>query len=133
MLYAAFLFAQADQGKNGGGQQDPFGGLGMFLPLILIMLAFFFLIVMPARRRERIQREALFGALKKNDKVLTTAGIIGIVANVEDDEVTLKVDESANVRLRMLKSSIVRIIGPKETKEGGAPDTSVKSGPPPSK
>ena len=64
--------------------------------------------------------------MKKNDKVITSGGLIGIVAAIKDkeDEVTLKVDESSNVRLRVTKSSIVRIIQPeeagKEQKEGGA-------------
>jgi len=131
MLYAVLLFAQEDgkgQGQAPGG--DPL--MGMLVPMVLIMLAFFFILVLPARRRERAQREALFSALKKNDEVLTNAGIIGIVANIKDDEVTLKVDESSNVRLRILKSSIARILT-KEAPKEGSPDTSVKAGSPPAK
>ena len=47
MLYSVLLFAQEEGGKGQGGQ-DGLGGLGMILPMILILLAFFFLIVMPA-------------------------------------------------------------------------------------
>jgi preprotein translocase subunit YajC len=71
-------------------------------------------VLLPARRREKQQRELIYGTLKKNDEVLTSAGLIGTVANIKDDEVTLKVDESANVRLRILRSSIIKILTPKE-------------------
>ena len=49
--------------------------------------------------------ETLFSSLKNNDRVLTNAGIIGTVANIKDDEVSLKLEEG---RVRVLKSSIAR-------------------------
>src|SRR5262245_32508376 len=131
MLYAILLFAAEEAEK---AEAPPFWA--SFMPLILIMLAFVFLIVMPARRRERMQREMLFNNLKKNDEVLTSSGIIGIVANIKDHEVTLKVDESSNVRLRVLRSSIVQILPKEGAKEGGAgakTDTAIKAGEPPTK
>jgi preprotein translocase subunit YajC len=48
--------------------------------------------------------------LKKNDKVVTQAGIIGTVARIDDDEVFLKIDENSNVRLRVTKSSVARVL-----------------------
>jgi len=86
---------------------------------------FWFFMIRPMKRQEQ-ERKALLSALKKNDKVVTSGGIIGIVASVKEkeDEVMLKVDESSNVRLRVTRSSIVRIVGgeeaAKEQKEGGA-------------
>ena len=123
MLYAIVLFAQ-DAAKQQPQEAPPFWT--SFMPLILIMVAFIFLIVLPARRRERQQRENLYNALKKNDEVLTSSGIIGIVANIKDNEVTLKVDESSNVRLRVLRSSIVQIL-PKEGAKEGAKDASTST------
>jgi preprotein translocase subunit YajC len=54
----------------------------------------------------------LFTALKKNDEVVTAGGIIGVVQNIKDDEVLLKIDD--NAKMRVLKSSITRII-PKDS------------------
>ncbi len=52
-------------------------------------------------------------AVKKNDRVVTTGGIYGVVANVhaEADEVTVKVDETTNTKLRMTLGSIARVLG----------------------
>jgi preprotein translocase subunit YajC len=84
--------------------------LWQFMPFILIFVLLYLIVLRPAQKREQTQRALLLSSLKKNDKVLTSGGIIGIVALVNDkeDEITLKVDESSNVRIRVLKSSIIK-------------------------
>jgi preprotein translocase subunit YajC len=141
MFANVILLAQKDSGGGDGGGM--LGALGPILPMILIFAAFYFLVIMPMKRREKRDREDLLTKLKKNDEVVTYSGIIGIVAMVKDnDEVVLKVDESSNVRLRILKSSIVRIIPPKEpakegataaSAQGAATGDNVKAGTPPAK
>ena len=110
--------------KEGGGLFD--GGGGMMIPMVLIMAAFFFLIILPAQRREKKQRETVMSNLKKNDEVITTAGIIGIVQNIKEngDEVTLKIDDNG-ARIRVLKSSIARIV-PKDEPAAAPSDTNAK-------
>jgi preprotein translocase subunit YajC len=119
MLFAfQLLFAQADQAQPAFGQQ-----LITFMPIILAFAFLYFLIMRPARRQQK-EQQAMLAALKKNDKVITSGGLIGIVANLKDDEVTLKVDESSNVRLRVTRGSITRVVreeeSAKEQKEGAA-------------
>jgi preprotein translocase subunit YajC len=94
-------------------EQPTAPGWGIFMPLILMFIVFYFFMILP-NKRQRQQQEALLSSLKKNDEVLTSAGIIGVVANIKDtgEEVTLKIDE--NVRMRILRSSIVRILTPRE-------------------
>jgi preprotein translocase subunit YajC len=92
------------------------------LPLLAIVILGYFLLLRPMRRQEA-QRQALLSQLKKNDRVVTSGGIIGVIAAIKDDEVTLRVDDSSNVRLRVTKGSIARVLGDegaKESKEGGA-------------
>jgi preprotein translocase subunit YajC len=103
MLFASLLLAAENEGAGGGS-------LSMFLPMILMFVALYFIVIRPGQKRDKMQREMLLKNLKKNDKVLTSAGIIGIVASVSDkeEELTIKVDESSNVRLRILKSAIIR-------------------------
>ena len=114
-MFAHLLLLLADAAQQtGSGSQtppsnDPFGGLGMMVPMILIFVVGYFLIMRPMRRQEA-ERKAMASNIKKNDKVLTTAGIYGTVVAVSDteDEVTVRVDD--NTRLKMIKSSIVRNI-----------------------
>src|SRR5947209_12059939 len=121
MLFAWQLWANATPDANPPSQSP----LALIITLAPIFIIGYFLLMRPMRRQEK-ERQALLSALKKNDKVVTSGGLIGIVASIKDkeDEVTLKVDESSNVRVRVTKASIVRIAsaedGSKESKEGGA-------------
>ena len=75
--------------------------------------ALFYFMVMRPQSREQARRRAMLAAVKKNDRVVTTGGIYGVVTNVhlEADEVTIKVDESTNTKLRVTLSSIARVLG----------------------
>lgn len=108
MLHALLLAADAP-----AGSEAPFGM--SFMPIILMLIVGYFLLLRPMKQQEK-QRQALISTLKKNDKVITSGGIIGIVANIKEkeDEVALKVDENSNVRIRVTKSSIVRVISADE-------------------
>ncbi len=108
------LLAQAE-----GKEQQPLGFLFTFLPLILMVVLAYFLLFLPEKRRQKQHREWLEKSLKKNDEVVTSAGIIGIVTTIKEkeDEVVLKIDDSSNARLRVLKSTIIRIVAPKEGTE----------------
>lgn len=81
------------------------------LPLAMIALAAYLLLFRPERERVRRQQE-LLGGLKKNDRVLTSAGIYGTVAAVDRtaDRITLKVDETANVKIDVTLASIAKVI-----------------------
>jgi preprotein translocase subunit YajC len=97
-------------GEEGAKQtpQPGFGGLEMPLILGVIFILFFLVVLRPAQRRQERERQSLLNSMKKNDRVITTAGIYGTIVSVSDkeDEVIVKVDD--NTRLKMLKSSIHR-------------------------
>lgn len=102
-LPTAWLLAQ---------QAEPTTGLGLLplMPLLVIFLLYIFMIQRP-QRREQAKREEMLRNIKKNDHVLTTSGIYGVVTNVHGDEVTVRVDETNNTRLRMSISAIARVLG----------------------
>jgi preprotein translocase subunit YajC len=115
MLEILLVLAQ-DGGKQGG---SPFA---MELPLIMLVVfaLLFFIVIRPAQRRQERERQALLTNTKKNDRVLTAAGIYGTVISVSDkeDEVIVKVDD--NTRLKMLKSSITRNLSAEEAQKAEA-------------
>jgi preprotein translocase subunit YajC len=103
------LIAQEPSGKAKGDGETPGGLLGNpFFPIFLLIVLGYFLLWRPARRQEK-ERQAMLEALRKNDEVVTSAGILGTVINIkkEKDEVTL---ESGSSRFRIRKSSIVQIV-----------------------
>jgi preprotein translocase subunit YajC len=122
-MHWLLLLAQA--GQEGGGQQPQMSPFGNPILLFLIMgIMVIFMIWLPGRKQKQ-ERAAMFARLKKNDKVVTMAGIIGVVVAIKDneDEVTLKVDDTSNTRIRVQKSSINQILTPAEE-----PKEEVKTG-----
>jgi len=104
--------APATQPAGGQGGQPapgPPGGRnwGNFLPLILLGGVFLLWFWMGrGRRKEQQRRKEMLSALKKGDKVTTIGGIVGTVIDVKGDEVAVKVDESANVRMRFARWAV---------------------------
>jgi len=76
-----------------------------FLPFVLILVVMYILFFRAPKKKQAEHRQ-MVQSLQKNDKVQTIGGIIGIVVDVKDDEVTLKVDESNNTKIKVTPSAI---------------------------
>ncbi len=104
------LFAQnaAPAGGAGAGTSQ---GLVTFLPYVAIIGLWFYLLLIRPQQKQEKQRREMINALKKNDKVLTSAGIYGTVVSVDEkeDRVLVRIDDDRGVRVAFSKSSIVRI------------------------
>lgn len=74
-----------------------------FLPMLLIIAVFYFLLMRPQMRKQK-ELQRMLSELQKGDDVVTSGGILGRITGIKDDEVTLQVQEG--VRLRMLRSAI---------------------------
>ncbi len=113
----AYLIAQEPPppaAKEAAKDANPLGMLGnpMFM-FVIIGVFIFTMIIMPARRQKKDQA-TMMNALKRGAKVVTSSGIIGVVISVKDteDELTLKSEDS---KIKVLKSSVVRVLGQDET------------------
>lgn len=78
---------------------------------LTIAILFYVMMVRPNQRKEK-ERKSLLESLKKNDHVVTIGGIKGVIASVNqgDDEIVLRVDETTGAKLRVMRSSIARVI-----------------------
>jgi len=83
--------------------QQPGGGWSMWLPIILIFVIMWFFMIRPQRKQQKALEE-MRNALKKGDKVVTAGGIHGVVADIEDRTILIKVD--GDVKLRVDRSSL---------------------------
>ena len=90
------------------------GGFTMFLPLILIMVIFYFLMIMPAQRRQKKVAEML-KQLKTGDKVITNGGIYGTIVGLEDDAVQLRIAEQVKVKISRSAIAGLQAEPPKES------------------
>jgi preprotein translocase subunit YajC len=114
MLFSLLL--AVDEAANKGASDAP--GWFNLVPFAAIPILFYFLMIAPVRKQEK-QRQALVSNLKKNDKIINSGGIIGIVESVKEkeNEVVLRGG------LRVTKTSIVQVVtedSNKDQKEAGA-------------
>lgn len=79
------------------------GSASMWIVLILIFVVMWFFMIRPQRKQQKALEE-MRRSLKKGDKVVTAGGIYGVVADLDERTVLMKVD--GEVKLRVDKSSI---------------------------
>jgi preprotein translocase subunit YajC len=84
------------------------GPLGSYGNLIFlgVMFLLMYMILFRGPRKKQQQHKQMMQSLTKNDKVQTIGGIIGTVVDIKDNEITLKVDESNNTKIKILRSAI---------------------------
>lgn len=87
---------------EGGQQQSP---LGMFLPLILILVIFWIFMIRPQAKRQK-ELKKFRESLQKGDKVITTGGIYGKIVSTTETTIILQVDE--NTKLTVDKGSVIK-------------------------
>ncbi len=90
--------------------QQPQGGfLGSPMMMLVIMIVlFYFLLIRPQQKQRREQMERI-NSLSNGDKVVTTAGIHGIVHNIKDKTVVIKVAESTMIEFdKMAVTSVTK-------------------------
>ena len=115
---------QGDQAGAGGGEGAEGGsatkpadgqtdqgaprGLGSYTHLFVLVGGFLLLFLWMSRgkKKEQRRRKAMLDGIKKGDKVTTIGGVVGTVMDVKADEVTVKVDESANVRMKFTRWAV---------------------------
>lgn len=101
---------------NGGANPPPAAGGGtsdwLILFLMPMALVVFMMLVMRPQQKDQKQREKMLSELKKNDRVVTTAGILGKVSIVSPENKTVKlvIDEKSGSCMTVTMSSIARVL-----------------------
>jgi preprotein translocase subunit YajC len=104
----SFLLAQAPAPAPAGG------GIAAFVPFIFIFVIMYFVLLRPQMKRQKDQQR-LVSALKTGDRVVTNAGIHGLISNVKETTVIVKVAD--NVKIEMEKSAVAAVL---KSAEGAA-------------
>jgi len=100
--------------------EEPPAGNPMFNPQMLFLIGamvLFFVFMGRNKRKTEKKRKDMIAALKKGDKVTTIGGIVGSVLEVRDDEVTIKIDENSNTRMRFARWAVRGVGSDAKTEE----------------
>jgi preprotein translocase subunit YajC len=89
-----------------GGASDPFTGL--LVPMLVMIVIFYFLVIRPQQQRAKAHRE-LVDKVRRGDTVITSGGFIGKVIKAADNSDEVEVELSDNMRVRLLKSTLMDV------------------------
>jgi preprotein translocase subunit YajC len=81
--------------------------LAGFLPIIVMFVIFYFLLIRPQQIQQKKRREML-ASLKKGDRVVSIGGIYGMIKEIKDDTVVLRIAD--NVNIKIARAGIDRIL-----------------------
>jgi preprotein translocase subunit YajC len=102
-MISTILFLAQQQSAPTTGQSNP---LLTFAPLIFMFIIFYFLLIRPQQKRQKEQQK-LLSSLKTGDKVITSSGIHGLIANVKETTFLVKIAD--NVKIEIEKGSIATV------------------------
>jgi len=102
--------AHAMGGAPGGDSASPIVSL---LPFALMIAVLYFLILKPQIKKQKTQQK-LVDELEKGDQVVTSGGIHGVITNLKDDVISVKIAE--NVRIELSRAAVSRVKNKEETK-----------------
>lgn len=109
-MFVSPAFAQAAGGAASGGIMN-----SLLIPMVLVFGIMYFLIIRPQQKKLK-EDEAMRGAVRRGDQVLTQGGIIGKVVKVRDDA-EIDVEIADGVKVRMTKAAILQVMSKTEPAE----------------
>ena len=92
-------------GSTGGGESSG-NPVAQLLPFILMFVVLYFLILRPQIKKQKTTQK-MIEELKKGDKIVTSGGIHGVITNLKDDIISVKIAE--NVRVEMSRAAVSRV------------------------
>ncbi|MFH1561962.1 MAG: preprotein translocase subunit YajC [Nitrospirota bacterium] len=101
-----YLLAAQAQAPQPASPQPPGGGsvLSSFLPLIMIFGIFWFLLIRPQQKEKKTHQQML-ADLKKGDKIITSSGIYGVIFDVKENTLILRIGDK-DMKIEILKSAV---------------------------
>lgn len=79
----------------------------MWISMGMIFVVFYFLMFRGPKKKQQ-QHNQMVKNLQKNDKIQTVGGIFGTIVDVKDDEITLKIDEANNTKVKISHNAVGR-------------------------
>ena len=93
------------QGTGGGG------GLGQFLPILLLFVGMWFLIIAPQRKRQKAH-DKMLSELQTGDEIITSGGVYGTITNVKEDRFVVRIAD--NTKIELGKGFVANKVAPTE-------------------
>ena len=107
------MFITPALAQSAGGFAE--GGFGL-LPIVFVMVIFYFLLIRPQQKRAKQHKEML-SAIRRGDKIVTSGGLTGTIVKVVEDSETVEIEIAKDVKVHVVRAMIADVKGkPQPTK-----------------
>lgn len=100
------MFSTAAYAQSAAQSMDPLGGL--LIPMLAMLLIFYFLVIRPQSKRADDQRQKVNG-VRRGDTVVTSGGMVGRVTKASDTSDEIEVELADNLKVRLIKSTLMDV------------------------
>ncbi len=104
------MFITPALAQSAGGFAE--GGFGL-LPIVFVMVIFYFLLIRPQQKRAKQHKEML-SAIRRGDKIITSGGLTGTIVKVVDDSETVEIEIAKDVKVHVVRAMIADVKGKTE-------------------
>jgi len=104
-VFISSAFAQTAPAAAAGGDMQ--STLMNMLPLVLMFVVLYFVMIRPQMKKQK-EHKSMIDALAKGDEVVTAGGLLGKVAKLADNAVTLEI--ATGVEVQMQRSAVVQVL-----------------------
>lgn len=111
------LMGMLAMAPNPQGTESSAPAIVQFMPFILIIIVFYFILIRPQQKQAKEQQK-LVDSLKTGDQVLMASGIYGTIADVKDKTLLVKVSD--NVKIKVLRTAVTSVVSGDKEKAGAA-------------
>jgi len=102
------------QGVTEQAQAAPGGGFGSLIFLLVVLVLMWVMLFLPQRRQEKKHKE-MISSLKKGDKIVTSAGILGKIVSISND--TIRIATGDRTEIDITKNAVAGILSSKSSAE----------------
>ena len=82
-------------------------GFASFLPILLMIVVFYFLLIRPQQSRQK-KWQNMLGNLKPGDRITTSGGIRGVILSIREDVIQMRIPPD-NLRIEVVKSAVASV------------------------
>ena len=109
MMTAMWLATWLAMGQPQGGQEvDPKAQMLQMVGMFAILGVMFYFLMIRPQQKQRKQHDTLMKSLKSGDRILTSGGILGLVTNVKDKTLMVKIAD--NVKVEITRSAVTTVL-----------------------
>ena len=124
ILTVGILLAQAEAAPEAQAppqQQTLFQQIiGHPFAMFAVLGFVFYLMILKPQQRKRTETRSMMENMKVNDRVVTIGGIQGTIVAIANEEVTIRIDESTNTKIKMSRPYIQRVVSDEKTDSAGS-------------